>query len=71
MCLDPMYSSLQAIIFALVHPNVYLGDFNIILFYLAFGLCFGGLYQYYKSLYPAIVCHGSLNYLDATVQVVL
>lgn len=61
---------LQALIFTLVHPNVYQGDFAIILFYFAFGLGFGGLYQFYRSLYPAVICHGALNYFDATVQIV-
>ncbi len=61
---------LQALIFTLVHPNVYQGNLTIILFYFAFGLGFGGLYQFYKSLYPAVVCHGALNYFDATIQVV-
>ncbi len=60
---------LQAVIFTLVHPNVYQGNFTIILFYFAFGLGFGGLYQYYRSLYPAVGCHGALNYFDATIQV--
>ena len=61
---------LQALIFTLVHPNIYQGDFAIILFYFAFGLGFGGLYQFYRSLYPAVICHGALNYFDATIQVV-
>jgi membrane protease YdiL (CAAX protease family) len=61
----------QALIFTLVHPNVYQGNFTIILFYFAFGLGFGGLYQFYRSLYPAVICHGALNYFDATIQVVL
>ncbi|MCB2180811.1 MAG: CPBP family intramembrane metalloprotease [Desulfobulbaceae bacterium] len=60
---------LQALIFTLVHPNVYQGNLDIILFYFAFGLGFGGLYQFYRSLYPAVVCHGALNYFDATIQV--
>ena len=61
---------LQACVFTLVHPNVYQGDLTMILFYFAFAIGFGGLYQYYRSLYPAVVCHGALNYFDATIQVV-
>jgi CAAX protease family protein len=61
---------LQALIFTLVHPNVYQGDLTIILLYFAFGLGFGGLYQFYGSLYPAVICHGALNYFDAAIHVV-
>jgi len=61
---------LQALIFTLVHPNVYQGDLTMILFYFAFGLAFGTLYQFYRSLYPAFICHAALNYLDATIQIV-
>ena len=61
---------LQALIFTMVHPNAYQGNLDIIIFYFAFGLGFGGLYQFYRSLYPAVVCHGALNYFDATIQVV-
>ncbi len=65
----PLGLVLQALLFTLVHPNVYQGDLTMMLFYFAFGLGFGGLYQYYRSLYPAVICHGALNYLDATIQV--
>lgn len=65
----PLGLVVQALLFTLVHANVYQGDWTMILFYFAFALGFGGLYQYYRSLYPAVVCHGALNYLDATIQV--
>lgn len=66
----PVGLIVQASIFTMVHPNVYQGGITIILFYFAFGLGFGGLYQFYRSLYPAVVCHGALNYFDATIQIV-
>jgi len=61
---------LQALIFTLVHPNVYQSNFAIILIYFSFGIGFGGLYQFYGSLYPAFICHGALNYFDTAIQVV-
>ena len=60
---------LQALIFTLVHPNVYQSNFAIILIYFSFGIGFGGLYQFYGSLYPAFICHGALNYFDTAIQV--
>jgi len=52
----------QAIIFTMVHPQVYQGGFGTLCVYFLFGVVFGFLYQYYESLYPSFLCHCALNY---------
>ncbi len=61
---------LQALIFTAVHPQVYQGGLATAVPFFFFGLAFGLLAQCYGSLYPAYLCHCTLNYTGTFLYIV-
>lgn len=55
---------LQAVLFSLLHYNVYGNALNAVVQTFIIGLILGLLYEKTESLYPSMICHGVINYLS-------
>jgi len=61
----------QSIVFALSHGDLIMSNNPIpqIIHKFILGLILGALYEVSASLYPAMVCHGTFNFLSARIPV--
>jgi membrane protease YdiL (CAAX protease family) len=55
---------LQALLFSLLHYNIYENYFNALAQTFIIGVILGCLYEKMGSLYPSMICHGMINYLS-------